>query len=601
MKDDDEIVFDRDTSKPKEKLKKRKRRKEKEKGESNINVNISSQKINNSVSIYKEINKDANIIKKEENNLKTISNVNLSSNNNLINNEKEQISQKDDLVNFNMNSNEKNENNSNSNNEYNNENDKDKNDLNSGNEQNILDDNEKNDNLKSSEEVDNNYLEQNENNRYDNDPINETNQNLDSQANENDYLNSQTNNTKSKFINSQEKTDYDNQISDKANLEKEYQNTLNGGDKDKIIITLKKRIEYLELNINELNLLIQHLRNDIHKKEKIMHILTDTNNELKNSLNKFSKQLDEKIFDMNKNTNKSKAYKNSKSLKKIHSKNYNQLEEGQDINSELNKALARNRLLQKENDNLKNMLDMSNKVEKMKELENSIKIMKEKNSKLEEEISQMKRDIVDHSYCEKKRNSLLEKIKYLTEENNQYKKFIKKLNSENNNSEDKMKNEQANINTSRSHESTKINIKSKKNLTQLPKILNKNKKIENEKKDEEIESLADKDEIYILIKLYQGDITNYTEFRKKLIIYAKCKENIINKYKSDEKANIKKVYSMQEQIEYLNHKVKESEMRINIFQQQINDKDFQNKKLKKKLIEDKKDKDNSKQKFYNIE
>ena len=58
---------------------------------------------------------------------------------------------------------------------------------------------------------------------------------------------------------------------------------------------------------------------------------------------------------------------------------------------------------------------------------------------------------------------------------------------------------------------------------------------------------------------------------------------------------------MQEQIEYLNHKVKESEMRINIFQQQINDKDFQNKKLKKKLNEDKKEKDNSKKKIKDFE
>ena len=600
MKDDDEIVFDRDTSKPKDKLKKRKRRKEKEKVETNINNINSNQNLNNSVNIYKEIKEEVNINKKEESNLNTISNVNLNSNNNLINNEKE-ISQKDDLVNFNMNSNDNNEINSNLNKELVNENDKDNDNLNSGNEQNMLDSNEINDNLKSLEENENNSLEQNENNRYENEPQNDTNQNFDSQTKENDYLNSQTNNTKSKFIYSQEKTDNNIKITDKDNMEKEYQDALKSGDKDRIIIILQRKVEYLELNINDLNLLIQHLRNDIHKKEKIMHILTDTNTELKNSLNKFSKLLDKKIFDMDKNQNKNKAYKNSKSLKRIYSKNYNQLEEGKDINSELNKALARNKQLQKENDNLKNMIDMSNKVEKMKELENSIKIMKEKNCKLEEEISQMKRDIVDHSYCEKKRNSLLEKIKYLTEENNQYKKYIKKLNAENNNLDDKKKNDQTILNTTRSHENTKLNIKTKKYLTQLPKISNKNKKLENDKKDEEIESLADKDEINILIKLYQGDTTKYTEFRKKLIIYAKCKENIINKYKADEKANSKKVYSMQEQIEYLNHKVKESEMRINIFQQQINDKDFQNKKLKKKLNEDKTEKNNSKQKLSDFE
>jgi hypothetical protein len=42
-------------------------------------------------------------------------------------------------------------------------------------------------------------------------------------------------------------------------------------------------------------------------------------------------------------------------------------------------------------------------------------------------------------------------------------------------------------------------------------------------------------------------------------------------------------------------------MRINIFQQKINDKDFQNKQLKKKLNEDKKEKDNSKKKIKDFE
>jgi len=50
-------------------------------------------------------------------------------------------------------------------------------------------------------------------------------------------------------------------------------------------------------------------------------------------------------------------------LKRICSKNYNQLEEGKDINSELNKALTRNKQLQKENDNLKNMIDRLKKEE----------------------------------------------------------------------------------------------------------------------------------------------------------------------------------------------------------------------------------------------
>ena len=37
-------------------------------------------------------------------------------------------------------------------------------------------------------------------------------------------------------------------------------------------------------------------------------------------------------------------------------------------------------------------------------------------------------------------------------------------------------------------------------------------------------------------------------------------------------------------------------MKLNIFQQQINDKDFKNKQLKKQLIEEKKEKENLKKK-----
>ena len=160
------------------------------------------------------------------------------------------------------------------------------------------------------------------------------------------------------------------------------------------------------------------------------------------------------------------------------------------------------------------------------------------------------------------------------------------MTSENQPSNDKEHNELQNgRHTSRSRD----NFKYKTNIP-LPKISKKSKKEENKIKDEEIENLADKDEIYILIKLFQGDETKFSEFKKKLIVYAKCKENIINKYKFDEKVSNKKVYSMQEEIEYLNHKVKESEMRINIFQQQIKDKDYKNKQLKKQLNEEKKEK-----------
>ena len=611
--DDDEIIFDRDTSKPKEKLKKRKRRKEKEKTEPNITGSNINKNLNNTVDINK-INQTEknNNTKKEENDFNNIQNINLMKSDNNINNEKEK-SKNDDLVNF-----DSKEKNAISSNLETDEINKKNINANFENDNNKLNNNENN-NMQSSEDLtnNNNYVDKNinVNNRY-NDENSETNQIMASTNKDKDYNNSQSNNTNSKFLNSSKNYIYDNNIStslsDKEKLEKEYQDALNSGDRDKIIKILQRKVEYYELYINNLNLLIQHLRNDIHKKEKIMHLLTDTNTQMKKALNNFSKQLDKKLIEVNNTTNKNKAYKNSKSTIKLFDTKNGFMEEGKNINSELSKALARNRLLQKDNDNLKNLLDMTNNVEKIKEQENLNKTLKEENAKLEDEIHQIKRDLVDHSYCEKKRESLLEKIKYLTEDNKQLKKQIRKLTLENQSSQDnllnmtkmnmtkmnlndKNKNDfssgQNNLNTTRSRD---YNKKSKEHL---PKITIKSKKEENNKKDNEIEHLIDKEEIYILIQLFQGDESKFSEFKKKLISYAKCKESIINKYKADEKLKNKKVYSMQEEIEYLNHKVKESEMRINIFQQQINDKDFKNKKLKKQLIEEKKEKENTAQKF----
>ena len=585
--DDDEIIFDRDTSKPKEKLKKRKRRKEKEKSEQNIIDSSINKNLNNTVDINKVIQTEKNnSTKKEDNDLNNINTIKRANN---INDEKEK-SKNDDLVNFN--SKDKNVLVSNL--------EKDKNikkntSDNFENYNNKLNNKENNNNLQSSDYLDKNI---NINNRY-NDENNESNQNMTSTNKEKDNNNSQYNNTNSKFLNSSKNYIYDNNIStslsDKEKLDKEYQEALNSGDKDRIIIILQRKMEYYELYINNLNLLIQHLRNDIHKKEKIMHLLTDTNTQLKNALNNFSKQLDKKLIEVNDTTNKNKAYKNSRSTYKLFDNKNNAMEEGKDINYELNKALAKNRLLQKDNDNLKSLLDMTNKVDKIKEQENLNKILKEENEKLEEEIHQIKRDLVEHSYCEKKRESLLEKIKYLTEENRQLKKQTKKLTLDNQGSQDNLLNmTKLNMNTTRSRDYNKNN---KINKELLPKISKKVKKEENIKKDKEIENLIDKEEIYILIQLFQGDESKFADFRKKLITYARVKENIINKYKADEKMKNKKIYSMQEEIEYLNHKVKEGEMRINIFQQQINEKDFKNKKLKKQLIEEKKEKENIDQKF----
>ena len=610
--DDDDIVFDRDTSAPKKKLKERKRRK----GKANADENTTNLKkvLNNSDNAGDKNtnkNKDANSNKNKDTNTgknkltsdnKNLgkNNLNTNTNNDFKADKDKTLSNKDDLVNFNIiDSNILNQNDiysqDNNLNTINNLNDK---------------------SVNMSSDALNKGLNTS-NNDYDNDYLN--NQNLSSRGNEslnnNKYAKTMENNYD--YLNN--KNSGGKNLSDYEAFLKEFNDAMKSGDKDRIILVLQKKIEYLEFNLNDLNLIIQHLRNDIHKKENVMHLLTDTNTNLQMSLNKFSKKLDEKILEA---SAKPKISKTSRSLTKLFGKKNNGMNKnasGRNIgndeekkSTELDNALAMNKILQKDNEKLKNLLNSYGNLDRMKELENMNKLLKEQNNNLNEELIKAKKEYVDHSYCEKKRNTLLEQVKYLTEENKRFKNDIKKLNitiEELNKTINELKINIKSNNINEKNETINNNKTQTKIILKTPRLPNisKNKKTiesendklknKNEEKDEEIENLVDKDEIYILIRLFQGDENKYIEFRKKLIIYAKSKECTISKFKLEEKSLNKKVFSMQEQVEYLNHKVKESEMRIKIYQQQLNDRDYQNKKLKKRYNEEKKEKENTKQKL----
>ena len=602
--EDDDIVFDRDTSAPKKKLKDRKRRK----GKSNKNENGANLKtVQNSSE-----NMDENANKKGKNNVKDLQNNIISTESNVAKNKKKEISinisetdkkknQKDDLINYKSLDSDQINPLSSYNNQTNNSN------MNEAqNNSNNLNENARylqTDVLNSKTTHNNTDLYPSEDSNNKNQLLSQENEDLNN-SNSADNINSNSNSNLNENINSKN-------LSESEAFLKEYNDAMNSGDKDRIILVLQKKIEYLDLNINDLNLIIQHLRNDIHKKEKVLHLLTDTNTKLKKSLNAFSRQLDEKILEASKKP-KMQGNKNSKSVRTIfnnkknggNSRNSDNLPNDEEKNyTQLDNALAMNKILQKDNDNLKNLLNTYGNIDKMKELENLNKILKEQNAALNNEMVELKREYGEHSYCEKKRNSLLEQIRYLTEENKRLKNDIKKLTTIN--TEDGSNSKDNGGSTARNKAKTqKIGMLKSPNL---PGITTHKKTVEgeNEKllskqknnKDDELENLADKDEIIILINLFQGDEQKLLEFKKKMIIYAKCKESNINKHKLEEKNLNKKIYSMQEQVEYLNHKVKESEMRIKIFQQQLNDSNFQNKKLKKEYNKEKKEKEGVKQKL----
>ena len=345
--DDDEIVYDRDTSAPKNKLKERKRRK----GKAISDDNESSTK---------KVLLSQNII--NNNNDKNGKNINNTDVN------------KDKSV--------KNKNNNN---------DLEKNKMKINISLSNADENNKN-------KIESGYLYSSNNKSDNNKTINEKD-NLDDNLNNEDL------------------EDNGEPLKDNEEFLKAYNDAMNSGNKDRVISILKKRLDHYELSITELQMIIQHLRNDIHKKEKLMNLLTKTNTSLKKSLNDFSKQLDDKILAMNEKQNpiNVKKLKISKTPNKFTIKN-----DGDDKKSkndeekqytEINNVLALNKIYQKDNENLKILLNSYGSVDKKKELENINKSLKEEYNNLNEEMIELKKKYLEHSYCEKKKKCSFRKNK----------------------------------------------------------------------------------------------------------------------------------------------------------------------------------------------
>ena len=110
---------------------------------------------------------------------------------------------------------------------------------------------------------------------------------------------------------------------------------------------------------------------------------------MKKSLNAFSNKLDSTI------SNEEKKITNSKS-KLLYRKNYNS--EGNNVEeiklSKIDNVLAMNKILQKDNENLKNLLNSYGSIDKMKELENMNKLLKEQNNNLNEDILKLKKELL---------------------------------------------------------------------------------------------------------------------------------------------------------------------------------------------------------------
>ena len=407
-----------------------------------------------------------------------------------------------------------------------------------------------------------------------------------------------------KYVNIKNKNNryHNNKINNKNNNEKNKGTNINiimnETEKDQIIIQLKKELKEKELQIKS---------------------ITKTNNKLQQSLEKFSKQIDDKIFNEKNNKNFFENLKN----KKISIK-YNSNERLKE--RELNNAINMIKILRNDNERLQSNLDNYEKNNKLQDLENINRQKMNENNDLENEIKILKEQLKEYNNYIKRNRELEKQIEILNKENKFLKDNIKNLNNQlfrknqkEENSENKlyitpkkkklslMKLEKTNniFNNKYKININPINIKrnnKNQNTSSLPSInvnspnaqsLSKNnslskiflyKKNYNTNIDDILPLFFTQEEIDLINnKLFKNNSQGLEEFKLKLCILNKSKETLSNKYNNEIKKYKERLKSAQEQIDYLNTKIRELEVNCQVLQTQRNEDVIRKRLLQKKI------------------
>ena len=399
---------------------------------------------------------------------------------------------------------------------------------------------------------------------------------------------------------------------------------------------LLKKIKDQEKELNDKNSIINDLRNEIQEKENKIKLITKTNNKLKNSMDEFSKKMDEKLFN-----NKNLIENLKKSKYKIKYNNYNdQLNQ-----KELNNAMNMIKILKNDNLRLQNAIDNYEKINKMKELESNNKIKEDQNTNLENQIKILKKDLNKYHLCLKKCKIYERQIEILNKEIKTFKDNNKALKNKlsnsiqkNNSAADLLSDNKVNqgyisprkldnilymnknknthnLNTTRykiklNDNFISINNKDnylklnnnratnlQKSMESLPTIVNKSKmnsknnspsglnsykkNFENQK--DILKIFFNKEDIETINDIFKNNLNALESFKLKLCIINKSKESLNNRYNIEIKKYNERIKSAQEQIEYLNNKIRESEVNYRVLQTQMNEFDIQKRLLLKKI------------------
>ena len=385
---------------------------------------------------------------------------------------------------------------------------------------------------------------------------------------------------------------------------------------DKLI----KKIKDTENKISNQNIIIDKLKKEIEEKENKIKKITNINNKLQQSLNNISKEMDNKLF------NNKGIYEN---LKKYRYNIKNNFDNKNSKEKELNNAINIIKILKKDNLRLQSSIDNYEKINKLKDLENINKIKADENCDLENQIKILKKELNNYNLCLKKCKIYETQISILHTENKSLKDKIKllnnKLNDKINNENEKEYRKFEGILSQKKNNSTIIkldrtphtdrykinsniynkNISSLKlnhrtiqhNSNSLPKINSINKtplksnsdiKINISKKNygdigNILKIFFNEEEIDIINTIFKNNLNDFENFKKKLYIINKSKESLNNKYNLEIKKYNERIISAQEQIDYLNNKIRENEVNYRILQSQMNESNIQKKLLQKKI------------------
>lgn len=370
---------------------------------------------------------------------------------------------------------------------------------------------------------------------------------------------------------------------------------------DKLISELQEQVK--NLTVIKLKCEQNHgnLQEQVDNNNKTIKILSATNEKQKKALEKFSNELNEQF-----NKIKVNQLKNQQEKSKIEKSKKSYEDKISLLEKELKNKTTLIQILQRDNDKLKLLLDTVGDYKKKMELIDEGKLKDQKNEELISQLEELKKESSSNTGKKSKIEVLQLQNKELNKENQENRKEIKATKKLNMELEKKVS--YLNIQVTELNKKIKEFENPNRSTLTIPSInkykplkaITENKKNKSPSKrnnmsisNPNIIPKGTKEENFMKIfteeernkiEKYFNDESLFSDFIRKISILENCKNSLLNKHKLELKTLNEKIEALDDQIEYLNLKNKESESRLKIFQCELNESKSENKNIKNKLL-----------------